>query len=91
MPARKSASPEAAQKKVWSAEIKQQEAAAKKLNKDFDTEQRALRKCIANAEKVLGKANRNYTRFVARRSKVLPASLREIETRIAVLRGRIEA
>jgi hypothetical protein len=91
MPARKSASPEAAQKKVWRAEIKQQEAAALKLNRDFDGEQKALRKGIEAAEKSLGKANAKYTRFIARRSKVLPKTLREIETRIAVLRGRIEA
>jgi hypothetical protein len=90
MPA-KSKSPEAAQRKVWKADIKQFEAAARKLNKDFEAEQKALRKGIEQAEKALGTANRKYTAFVARRSKVLPARLREIETRIAVLRGRIEA
>lgn len=91
MPARKSKSPEAAQKKVWKAEIRDQENAAKKLNKDFDAEQRTIRKQITAAEKALSAANRKYARFVARRSKVVPATLREIETRIAVLRGRIEA
>lgn len=90
MPA-KSKSPEAAQRKVWKAEIRAHEVAAGKLNKDFDAEQKALRKAIEKAEKALGTANSKYTRFVARRSKLLPARLREIETRIAVLRGRIEA
>lgn len=87
----KSKSPEAAQRKLWRAEIKQQEAAARKVNRDFDAEQRALQKQIKAAEKLLSQANRKYAAFVTRRSKVVPKTLREIETRIAVLRGRIEA
>lgn len=87
----KSKSPEAAQRKVWAQEIRQLEASAKKLNSDFYAEQRTLQKAIRAAERQLSLANRKYAAFVTRRAKVVPKTLREIETRIAVLRGRIEA
>lgn len=91
MPARKSASHELAQKKLWKQEYKALEASLSKVNKDFDAEQKQRVAAVAKAERSLATEQRKYTRFIARREKVLPKSLKDITTRMAVLRGRIEA
>ncbi|MCW1883979.1 hypothetical protein OKA04_04515 [Luteolibacter flavescens] len=90
MPA-KSKSHEAAQKKIWRAEIKQHEQSLKKVNADFVAEQRQRHKALGIAQKALAAEERKFARFTARRAKILPATIREIETRIAILRGRIDS
>ena len=87
----KSKNHEAAQKKVWKAELKQHTQALNKVNRDFEAEQRVRNKALRDAQKALATEERKFAAFTARRSKVLPATVKELETRMAVLRGRIEA
>lgn len=81
MPA-KSNSPEAAQRKVWKEELKTQQAAWRKICKDFRDEQKRL---IAASEA----AHREVLKFQKRAEKQMPRALGKIESRVAVLRGRL--
>lgn len=81
MPA-KSRSPEAAQKKLWRAELKVQKAAHRKICKDFRDEQKKL---IAASEA----AHREVLKFQKRAEKLMPIALGKIEARVAVLNGRL--
>lgn len=81
MPA-KTTSPEAAQKKVWKAEIRDHEKARRKIRADFRNEQKRL---IAASEK----AHKAVLRFMARAEKQLPKAEAEIDRRVGILKGRI--
>lgn len=81
MPA-KSKSPEAAQRKVWSAEIKTLEGNRRKVKRDFDKERDRLWKAFMTARKKLDA-------YDAKAEKALPRALAKFDSRIAVLRGRL--
>lgn len=86
-----SKSHEDAQRRIWREEIKTLEAGRRKVNKDFDTEARAVSKEVTSAQKALTAAQKKAVRFQNRMEKVKTRTLSEIETRIAILRGRINA
>jgi hypothetical protein len=81
MPA-KSKSPEAAQRKVWKAELKTTEANRRKIAKDFDRERDRLWKEFMAARKKLDA-------YDAKAEKTKPRALAKFDSRIAVLRGRL--
>jgi hypothetical protein len=81
MPA-KTTSPEAAQRKIWKAEIKTHQKAASKVKADFRNEQKRL---IATCEA----ANKALDKFMARAEKQMPKQLSSIDSRIAILKGRL--
>lgn len=81
MPA-KSTSPEAAQRKLWAAEIKTHEKAARKVTADFRNEQKRLIATSLAAHKAVEK-------FMARAEKQMPKQLAAIDSRIAILKGRL--
>jgi hypothetical protein len=81
MPA-KSTSPEAAQKRVWKAEIKDLNKAATQIRAEFRAEQKQL---IAASEK----AHKAVLKFQVRAEKKMPKLLADIERRIGILKGRI--
>lgn len=81
MPA-KNISPEAAQRKLWAAEIKTHEKAARKVKADFSHEQKRL---IAESTA----ADKACKKFMIRAEKQLPKQLAAIESRIAILKGRL--
>lgn len=81
MPA-KNTSPEAAQRKLWAAEIKTHEKAARKVKADFQQEHKRLASNFHAAVKACEK-------FVIRTEKQLPKQLDSIERRIAILKGRL--
>lgn len=81
MPA-KSLSPEAAQRKLWTAEIKTHNKAARQVKADFRNEQKRLIAACQVADKALNK-------FMARVERQLPKQLDSIESRIAILKGRL--
>ena len=81
MPA-KNTSPEAAQRKLWTAEIKTHEKAARKVKADFQQEQNRLIAKSSAADKACKK-------FMIRAEKQLPKQLDSIDRRIAILKGRL--
>jgi hypothetical protein len=81
MPA-KSITPEAAQKKVWAAEIKTRLRSIRKVKADFRNEQKRL-----IAESLA--AHKAVVKFHARAEKQLPKMIAAEETRIAILKGRL--
>jgi hypothetical protein len=85
----KSKSHEAAQKKLWKADIKALRATATKIGRDFEAEHRQRLASLNKAERLHAAEQRKYHAFLARRDKKLPASLKDIHTRISILRGRI--
>lgn len=78
----KSTSPEAAQKKLWKAEIRSHQTAARKVKADFRNEQKRLMANVFVADNALNK-------FMDRAEKQLPKQLSAIESRIAILNGRL--
>lgn len=78
----KSKSPEAAQQKLWKAELKTLAANRRKVAKDFDQQLKAAIKLVDDAMAKL-------TRLEARVAKAKPAALRNIDRRIAILNGRL--
>lgn len=81
MPAR-STSPEAAQKKLWKAEIKDLGRTRRRIVRDSDSEQNRLRRESAAANKAL-------STYIARRSKNEPRAVGDIDRRIGILKGRL--
>jgi hypothetical protein len=88
MPAKKT-SPEAAQRKVWKAEIKQLEANRRKVAKDFKTERDKAAKASFHAQKVADKLYADFIRIRGRHQKAEPRALKSFDSRIAVLKGRL--
>lgn len=88
MPA-KSTSPEAAQQKVWKAELKTLEAQRRSATKGFDQELKAAQRESAAASKAARVAEAKMARLVERQAKARPAAYRTIDRRIAILRGRL--
>jgi hypothetical protein len=88
MPA-KSKSPEAAQRKVWKAELKSLEANRRKVAKDFVSARKEAQAAVIMARKSLNAANASAARLHARHLKLEPAALRNIDRRIAILNGRL--
>ena len=87
----KSKTHDAAQKKVLKHEAKTLEARLRQVAADFQGEQKQRVAAVAKAEKALAAEQAKYTRFIARREKVLPKSIKAIETRLAIVRGRLDA
>lgn len=87
----KSKSHEAAQKKLWRVEIRDCERAIKKLDRDFATEKRQRTAALVKAEKALAAEQKRFQRFATRMEKILPRSTQNLQTRIAILRGRISS
>lgn len=85
----KSASPEAAQKRVWKAEIKDLEKARGKVEKDFETGRRLAFAEMTKANKAAALAQKNYNDLLKRHDKKRPRALASINSRIAILRGRL--
>ena len=81
MPA-KSTSPEAAQQRVWKAEIKDLEKRRRLVCRDFRVELTRLHKANLAARRALAK-------YEMRLEKLRPRALAEIQRRIAFLTGRI--
>lgn len=81
MPA-KSKSHEAAQRKEWRAELKQFEAARRKVDRDFDKEADRLHKAAIAAK-------RKEDAYCDKMKKARPRAMAKIDSRIAVLRGRL--
>jgi tryptophanyl-tRNA synthetase len=82
---------DAAQKKVWKAEIRTLEASRKKVIKDCDSEIIHRVKAVKAADKKLREAERDLKRAEVKAAKVKPRALADIESRLAVLRGRLTA
>jgi hypothetical protein len=82
MPAKKSTSPEAAQRKVWSNELKTTEANRRKVAKDYDKERDRLWKAFMAARKKLDA-------FDLKMETGKPRALAKFDDRIAVLKGRL--
>jgi hypothetical protein len=78
----KSKSPEAAQRKVWKAELKTTEANRRKVARDFDIERDRLWQVFIAARKKLDA-------YDAKTEKAKPRALAKFDSRIAVLRGRL--
>lgn len=78
----KSSSPEAAQKKLWNAEIRDHEKARRKIRSDLRNEQKRLIKSAEAAHKAVMK-------FQDRTEKQLPKLEANLDKRIAILKGRI--
>jgi hypothetical protein len=85
----KNTSPEAAQRKVWKAEIKQLEANRRKVAKDFSDERKKAQAAVIMARKSLNAANASAARLHARHLKLEPRAVKAIASRIAVLKGRL--
>ena len=81
MPA-KSKSPEAAQRKVWKAELSTLEKSRRKVDRDFDKEANRLHQIALVAK-------RKENAYCDRMKKARPRALAKIDSRIAVLRGRL--
>jgi phosphoenolpyruvate-protein kinase (PTS system EI component) len=78
----KTTSPEAAQKKVWKAELRDHQKAASKVKADWRNEQKRLIAACESSRKALD-------RFMARAEKQMPKQLNAIDRRIQILKGRI--
>jgi hypothetical protein len=81
MPA-KSKSPEAAQRKVWKAELKQLAATSRKVTADYSRELKRLTGEVTKAEKAV-------LAFKKRAEKAVFREHSKIGSRIAVLTGRL--
>jgi hypothetical protein len=88
MPA-KSTSPEAAQRKVWKAEIRSIQNAGIKIIRDFNAEERRLEREVDKADKARNAAFSKLNKFKAGRNKKEARELSQIQRRIAILEGRI--
>jgi len=88
MPA-KSTSPEAAQHKIWKAELKSLEANRRKVSKDADIERKKARLEVQAAMKALNTAKFRAQRIEAKILKAETAGVKAIDRRIAILRGRL--
>lgn len=80
MPAK--TSPEAAQKKVWKAELTSIARNRKKILADAS-------KAEKQATKDFAAAGRKYKSAIARIKREVPKALKDIDRRIAILEGRI--
>jgi hypothetical protein len=81
MPA-KSKSPEAAQRKVWKTELSTLEKSRRKVDRDFDREADRLHKATIAAK-------RKENAYCEKIKKARPRAMAKIDSRIAVLRGRL--
>jgi hypothetical protein len=88
MPA-KSKSPEAAQRKVWKAELKTLEANRRKVAKDALNERKKAQLTVQEAMKALNTAKFAAERIHAKVLKKEGDAVKNIDRRIAILRGRI--
>lgn len=88
MPA-KSKSPEAAQRKVWKAEIKTLEANRRKVEKDYRVEIKKSLTAIRLTKKAHTDSQEALSRLVARQEKMQPRVYGPIDRRIALLKGRL--
>jgi hypothetical protein len=82
MSAKKVTSPEAEQKKLWKLEIRDHEKARSKIRRDCRNEQKRL-------IKISETAHRDVMQFQSRVEKKLPKLERNIDRRIAFLKGRL--
>lgn len=78
----KSKSPEAAQQRVWKQELKTLEGNRRKVLRDHEQARTILEKAVIGAQSKL-------TAFDKRAAKTVPRTTRDIDSRIAVLRGRL--
>lgn len=85
----KTKSPEAAQKKVWKAEIRDHQKAAAKVIKDFDAEERRLHSETKKAYRTYRALEVKLSKFRRGREIKQPRSLAAIERRIGILKGRL--
>jgi hypothetical protein len=81
MPA-KSKSPEAAQHRVWKAELSTLERSRRKVDRDFDKEADRLHKAVIAAK-------RKEDAYCTKLKTARPRAMAKIDSRIAVLRGRL--
>ncbi len=95
MPA-KSKSPEAAQHKLWKAELKDLKANRHKVVKNFTAlhfaackEVRQAELAVAKAKKALDAAAVKRGRLMTKNEKAENAALRNFDRRIAILNGRL--
>lgn len=82
MPAKKSPSPDAAQKKLYKAEIKTLEKSKRAKFREFEAERIRLKKAITDAEKA-------HDRFCNSKQKRVWSPVDAIDRRIGILRGRL--
>lgn len=85
----KSTSPEAAQKKVWKAELKQLESARRKVSRDITAEFNRSEKDLKTLEKSLLSARKKHKATAIRLERQERRQLADIERRIGFLKGRI--
>ena len=78
----KSKSPEAAQRKVWKAELTTLERNRRKVERDFDKERHRLHQAAIAAK-------RKEEDFCRKAEKSQPRALAKFDSRIAVLKGRL--
>lgn len=82
MPAKKSLSPEEAQKRVWKSDLKTLEKQRRKVARDFTAARKPLKKAFLQAR-------RKLDAFDAREEKLRPRAVANIDRRIGILKGRI--
>jgi hypothetical protein len=76
------ASHDAAQKRVWKADLKSLEASRRKVGRDFDAARKPLYKAFLAAR-------RKLDAFDTREEKLRPRAVAKIDRRIGILKGRI--
>lgn len=85
----KTTSPEAAQRKVWKAEIRDHEKAASKVVRDFNAEELRLKREVSKTSKSHQTAMAKMLKFRGVRAKKEFRAVAAIERRIAILKGRM--
>ena len=76
------ASHDAAQKKVWKADLKQLESMRRKVGRDFDAARKPLYKAFLSAR-------RKLDAYDKREEKVRPRAVAKIDRRIGIVKGRL--
>lgn len=90
MPA-KATSHEAAQKRIWKAEMKQYGTLLKKTLSDAARAEREAKREVAAAQKKLTASHKKYTATMKRIDKAVPLATADITRRISILEGRINS
>jgi Skp family chaperone for outer membrane proteins len=85
----KTISPEAAQKNVWKAELKQHLAARTKVSRDITAEFKRSEKALKTLERSVVAARKKHTATGVRLERLERRQLADIDRRIGILKGRI--
>lgn len=85
----KSKSPEAAQKKVWKAELKTHERSRIQIGRDYAAARKPFVKAVEKARNEFIKAGEALEKFDQRVAKQMPREVQAVERRIDIIKGRL--